>query len=57
MSARRATGLATASETARKEDAVVDNVVNTIDDDIAESSEKIVDITSVIGIAFRLISG
>ncbi|PDN46684.1 methyl-accepting chemotaxis citrate transducer [Salmonella enterica] len=52
--ARQATGLAkTASETARKGGRVVDNVVNTMND-IAESSEKIVDITSVIdGIAFQ----
>ncbi|AIP96623.1 methyl-accepting chemotaxis citrate transducer [Salmonella enterica] len=52
--ARQATGLAkTASETARKGGRVVDNVVNTMTD-IAESSEKIVDITSVIdGIAFQ----
>ncbi|EHC9773841.1 methyl-accepting chemotaxis citrate transducer [Salmonella enterica subsp. diarizonae serovar 50:z:-] len=52
--ARQATGLAkTASETARKGGRVVDNVVHTMHD-IAESSEKIVDITSVIdGIAFQ----
>ncbi|EMD8241393.1 methyl-accepting chemotaxis citrate transducer [Salmonella enterica] len=52
--ARQATGLAkTASETARKGGRVVDNVVHTMND-IAESSEKIVDITSVIdGIAFQ----
>lgn len=52
--ARQATGLAkTASETARKGGRVVDNVVSTMND-IAESSEKIVDITSVIdGIAFQ----
>ncbi|PDN42372.1 methyl-accepting chemotaxis citrate transducer [Salmonella enterica] len=52
--ARQATGLAkTASETARKGGRVVDNVVNTMND-IAESSEKIVDNTSVIdGIAFQ----
>ncbi|ELV5972756.1 methyl-accepting chemotaxis citrate transducer [Salmonella enterica] len=52
--ARQATGLAkTASETARKGGRVVDNVVNTMND-IAASSEKIVDITSVIdGIAFQ----
>lgn len=52
--ARQATGLAkTASETARKGGRVVNNVVSTMND-IAESSEKIVDITSVIdGIAFQ----
>jgi methyl-accepting chemotaxis protein len=52
--ARQATGLAkNASETALKGGRVVDNVVSTMSE-IAESSEKIVDITSVIdGIAFQ----
>ncbi|WP_411900817.1 methyl-accepting chemotaxis protein, partial [Salmonella enterica] len=51
---RQATGLAkTESETARKGGRGVDNVVRTMND-IAESAEKMVDITSVIdGIAVQ----
>ncbi|WP_348253268.1 methyl-accepting chemotaxis protein, partial [Salmonella enterica] len=48
--ARQATCLAkTESETARKGGLVVDNVVSNMND-IAESSEKIVDINSVIDV-------